>query len=82
MQLKVGARLLSAISKPYSFDGKSGVSHRVRVLVESEVFACKSTEEQVAALQKSVGKDGEVVIEITSREGVPVFAIGSFREAK
>lgn len=66
MQIKTDARLLTAKSKPYNFGGNEGVSHRVRLLVDNEIFACKATAESVAALARYEGQDGEAVLNLTS----------------
>lgn len=55
--------ILSAESKDYEFDGKSGKYHRVRVSVDGEIYPCKSSEAQVKEVQSFIG-EGEVLVEI------------------
>jgi len=64
--MDVEIRLLSAISKPYSFDGKSGTSHRLRFLAGSDVFVAKSSPEQVESVQKLVGTDCKARVKFSS----------------
>jgi len=78
MQIKTDARLLTAESKPYSFGGNEGVSHRVRLLVDGEIFACKSTSEDVAALARFEDQEGEAVLKLTSRKEMLGVEIESF----
>lgn len=68
MQFKSEATLLTAESKPYNIDGNAGTSHRIRVNVEGEIYACKSTAEQVNSLKEFEGKKGEVVLKVLSRK--------------
>ncbi len=67
LTIKSKAKLLSAISAPYDFNGNSGVSHGVRVSIDDEIYPLKCTEDQVDSLQSSVGKEGTANIEIRSR---------------
>jgi len=53
-------QVLSAVSKPYDFNGNSGTSHKIRVFAGGEIFNCNSTESQVALYKEHVGKSGVV----------------------
>jgi len=66
MRITTEAKLLSAVSKPYDFDGKQGVSHKVRLNVEGEIFVCSTDEQGVKRFQDAVGKDGEAILDFTS----------------
>jgi len=66
MQFEENAKLLTAESKTYSFNGNEGVSHRVRLNINGEIFVAKSTEEQVRNLAPLVGKDGVAVVKLSS----------------
>jgi len=68
MQITTDAKLLTAEGKPYNVEGNSGTSYKIRLNVEGEIYVCKSTAEQVAAMQEFVGKDGEAVIKLISRK--------------
>jgi len=82
LEYKAKGQILSAISKPYDFDGKSGTSHRVRVLTGGEIFNCKSSESQVELMKTVVGKEGEIVLGISSpKEAIAVELLG-FTPAK
>lgn len=62
------AKVLTAESRPYNVNGNTGVSHRIRVNVEGEIFECKSSPEQVTSFQQYVGKEGTVVLGLESRK--------------
>jgi len=66
MKFKEKAKLLSAESNAYSFQGKEGVSHKVRLLIGDEIYSIRSTSEQVQDLKDVVGEEGEATIEISS----------------
>lgn len=66
---KVKATILGAVSKPYDFNGNTGTSHKVRLLVDGDVFEIKSTPEQVKDLAHRVEKgatDGAATLRFTS----------------
>jgi len=56
------ARVLTAESKPYDFNGNKGTSHKVRLAVEGEIYVVSSNEAQVTALKSLVGRDVNVVL--------------------
>jgi len=66
MKFKETAKLLSAESNAYSFQGKEGVSHKVRLLIGDEIYSIRSNHEQVQDLKEVVGDEGQATIEITS----------------
>jgi len=66
MQNNEKCKVLSAESKPYDFQGNKGVSHKIRVLIEGEIFSVKTTAEQVTEFKQYVGKDGEAVVQFVS----------------
>jgi len=68
MKFEENAKLLTAESRNYDFDGKIGVSHNVRLNIGGEIYVAKSDEQQVRDLQAFVGKDGIAVFELTSRK--------------
>jgi len=68
MRITTEATLLTAESKPYDFNGNSGVSHKVRLNVNGEIYVCKSDAAQVAQLSKMVGETGEAMIVVESRK--------------
>lgn len=68
MKIKAKANLLTAESKPYEFNGNTGVSHKIRLFCEGEVYECKSTAEQVIELKSLVGKAGDAEFSITSKK--------------
>jgi len=68
MEIETVATLLSAESKPYDFNGNSGVSHKIRLSIKGEIYVCKSTESQVATLRSAVGSEGDAVIRVNSRK--------------
>lgn len=80
MKITEHGKILTAISKPYDFEGRSGVSHRIRVLVDGEIFACKSSEEQVKLLKEAEGAEGEVTLLVTSPKEAVSVSLESFVE--
>lgn len=59
MEIQTKATFLTAESKPYKMEGNEGVSHRVRLAVDSEIYVFKSTEDQVRKLNENF-KKGDV----------------------
>jgi len=68
MKVETVAKILSAESKPYNMNGNEGISHRVRILVDGEIFACKSSANQVAQLKEHINEEGDVTLSFTSRK--------------
>jgi len=66
MDFKTEAKLLSATSKQYDIEGKNVISHKIRLNIEGEIFACKSTAEQVEKYRAFEKKDGVAVVRLTS----------------
>lgn len=72
------AKVLSAENKPYDFNGNSGVSHTIRLSIEGEVYAVKTTEAQVNEFAKYVGKSGVVKVSFSSPKENLKMSIDSF----
>jgi len=68
MKIDTVAKILTAESKPYDFNGNQGVSHKIRLSVNGEIYVCRSNAEQVASLSKMVGQDGKATIVVESRK--------------
>lgn len=68
MQIKTKAKILTAESKPYDVEGNTGVSHKIRLNVDGEIYVCKSTPEQIEKVSPHVGADGEATIKVNSRK--------------
>lgn len=60
--------LLTAESKPYEFEGRSGVSSKIRVLIEDSIFPLKANEELVERFKNVQGSKGTVKFNLTSRK--------------
>lgn len=67
MEITTQAKLLTAESRPYNVDGNTGTSHKIRLNIEGEIYVCKSTAEQVQALQSHIGNEGTAVLKVLSR---------------
>lgn len=80
MQYETEAILLTAESKDYKFDGKEGVSHKIRLSINGEIFKCNSNSNQIAVLKPSEGKLGRAVIKLDSRKEVLSLTLVSFEE--
>lgn len=72
--------ILSAESKPYDFDGKTGVSHRIRVAVDGEIYPCRANEDQVKEYKAHVGDSGSVVIQVASRKEAISLVLKTFKK--
>jgi len=68
LKIEAPAVLLTAESKPYDFNGNQGVSHKIRINVDGEIYECKSTEAQVSALKSQEGKGGIATVAVNSRK--------------
>jgi len=69
------ARVLSAATKPYDFTDdkgqkRTGESHLVRLNIDGEIYAIKSTKEQVDSILPHVGKDVLVEVDVNSPKEV------------
>lgn len=73
------AKVLSSESKPYDFQGNVGVSHKIRLNIEGEIFVVKTTEDQVNEFKKYVGQEGVVIVSFSSPKEVLKMTIDSFR---
>jgi len=72
------SKILEVISKPWEIDGRSGVSHNVRLLTGDEIFKVKSTEELNKTLESQVGKTGTATIEVSSPKEVAKLTLVKF----
>jgi len=68
MEITSKATLLTAESKPYSFEGNEGVSNKIRFNIGGEIFNCKATLEQVNKYKEYEGLEGVVSLKFTSRK--------------
>jgi len=68
MEATVKAKMLTAESKPYSFEGNEGVSNKVRISVEGEIFSCNSSKDQIAIFKQFEGSEGTAKLKFTSRK--------------
>jgi len=66
MNYESEATLLTAESKEYNIDGKIVHSHKIRLNIGGEIFACKSTAEQVLKYKAFEKKEGTATIKVTS----------------
>jgi len=66
MDINTKGIVLSATSKPYEFDGRKGVSHKIRVAVNGEIYICNSDEKQVKEIEQFVGKTVSIAFKVVS----------------
>lgn len=78
IKVQTSAKLLSAVSKPYSFNGNEGISYKIRFIAEDSIFEFRSNKEQVTQLESLVGKVGTLEIVINSVKETLVASVGSF----
>lgn len=60
------ALILTADSKAYSFDGRSGTSYKIRVLIDGFTYPLKATQEQVDLAQKYLQKSVDLTFQISA----------------
>jgi len=80
MQIATKALILTAESKPYNIEGNEGVSHKIRLNVNGEIYVCKSTPEQIKELKDKEGTEGTAVIKVESRKENMSLKLLSFEE--
>jgi len=68
MEFTSEVMLLTAVSKPYAFNGNEGVSHRLRFSVKGEVYPIKTTEALVKEFAPHVQKTGKATFKLTSEK--------------
>lgn len=66
MKFEEEVTVLTAESKPYSFNGKEGVSHKVRLNILGEIYSISTTEDIVKDFTPLVGQDVKVLLQFTS----------------
>jgi len=66
ISFQVTGQILSAESKPYSFAGNEGTSHKIRVLVDGTIYQANSNQEQVKYAQKFLKQDVLVKFVLTA----------------
>jgi len=69
------ALVIEKIEKPYDFNGRQGITRAVRVLVETDIFRCKVTEEVLPLLE--LGKEAVIDMSIRTVKEEPLFEIVS-----
>jgi len=65
--------VIEKIEKPYDFQGRTGTTRAARLLVETDIFRCKTTEECLAQLEP--GKEYLVDISIRTVKEEPIFEL-------
>lgn len=80
MEIKTKAILLTALSKPWTMGERSGVSHKVRLSVNGEIFSANSTEEFVKKFADKKGVEGTAVFNFTSPKELLKLSLVSFEE--
>ena len=72
MQIKTKAQLLTAESAPYDFNGNKGTSHKLRFLVDGEIFLMKKDNKAQTILDNldKQGKTGNLTFELISPKEV------------
>ena len=73
------AIILSSENSPYEFDGKKGISHKIRLNIGGEIYAVTTTEAQVNEFKEYVGETGTVVVQFTSPKETLKMKILSFK---
>lgn len=79
--------LLSAVTKPYDFDGRSGTSNKIRFLAGGDVFSVSASPEAVNDLAPLCGEEKpavllDVVVELASPRENLVMRLASYNTVK
>jgi len=80
MDFEEKCTLLSAVSKPYDFNGISGVSNKIRLNIGGEIYVANATEDQVSQYVKFEGKNGIALLKFTSPKEKLKLSLVSFKE--
>lgn len=78
MITKQNGLVVEKINKAYDFEGKSGVSKKVRILVATDIFKCPVSDEQLATLEE--GKAYFFTFDVRTRVEVPYVTIVSIEK--
>lgn len=66
MQKECEAKVLTSEAKEYDFDGNKGISYKVRLNIDGEIYAIKVSKEVQESLVSKVGSDITAVISVSS----------------
>ena len=64
MVFQAKIKVLEKTSKAYAFEGKNGTSHKVRALVEDDIFSFKFGEEDLGIFN-AIPEKGEIDVKIS-----------------
>lgn len=78
MLIQEEALILSAESREYSFQGRTGTSNKVRVSINGEIYPLKATKELVSELKQYVGKNLSIEFYLGSRREDIFLTLKSF----
>jgi len=82
MQFEDQAVLLTAKSEPYDFNGNTGVSHKIRLMMNGEIFEVRSSAEQVASLKQYEKQSGTAKFTLSSPKEKLKLSLDSFEVEK
>lgn len=80
MILSKKALIIEKISKAYDFEGRQGVSRKVRVLIETDIFRLNATEELLNQLEN--GKEFQIEFAVRTVKEDPIFELLSVDKSK
>jgi len=67
MQIPTKGKVIEKIKKDWSMNGRSGTTHRARILVDTEIFNIKFNDEQLDIYNRLPEKgDVELTLSLTS----------------
>jgi len=67
-EIKLKAKLIEVVQKPYKMAGNEGISYKLRFLVGDDIWQLKSSLEQTELFKNSVGKTGDAVFTVHARK--------------
>jgi len=76
--IKVKAKLVEVVQKPYKMEGNEGISYKLRFLVGDELWEIKSSLEQTESLKSVEKQIGDAEFVIKSRKETVTLALASF----
>jgi len=66
MKIETTGRVLSAAEKPYTIEGRSGLSYKVRVLIGAYIYPLKTDSAGVEKAKVFIDKEANVSIEVVA----------------
>lgn len=76
--IKVSAKLIEVVQKPYKVEGNEGISYKLRFLVGDEIWQLKSSLEQTESLKTQISQIGSAEFVARSRKEDVTLQLANF----